>query len=97
MPIDKGDPDRAVREIRYRTLRVLPPIGKQRRYPALTLTVRAEAIEKLRCYALRWKIEVFHKILKSGCKAEESKLRTAQPLANLIAVFSTLSWRASSA
>jgi len=42
---------------------------------------------------LRWKIEVFHKILKSGCKAEESKLRTAQRLANLIAVFCILSWR----
>jgi hypothetical protein len=42
---------------------------------------------------LRWKIEVFHKILKSGCKAEESKLRTAQRLANLVAVFCILSWR----
>jgi hypothetical protein len=31
---------------------------------------------------LRWKIEVFHKILKSGCRrAEEAKLRTAQRLA----------------
>jgi hypothetical protein len=37
---------------------------------------RADAIEKLAWYALRWKIEVFHKILKSGCKAEESKVRT---------------------
>ena len=44
-------------------------------------------------YALRWKIEVFHKILKSGCKAEESKLRTAQRLANLVSVFCILSWR----
>ena len=35
-----------------------------------------EAIGKLNWYALRWKIEVFHKILKSGCKAEESKLRS---------------------
>jgi hypothetical protein len=26
-------------EIRYRKLRVLPPVGKQTRYPALTLTV----------------------------------------------------------
>jgi hypothetical protein len=42
---------------------------------------------------LRWKIEVFHKILKSGCKAEESKLRTAQRLTNLISVFCILSWR----
>jgi hypothetical protein len=42
---------------------------------------------------LRWKIEVFHKILKSGCKAEESKLRTAQRLTNLVSVFCILSWR----
>jgi len=42
---------------------------------------------------MRWKIEVFHKILKSGCKAEESKLRTAQRLTNLIAVFCIISWR----
>ena len=115
-----GDPDEAVLEIRYRKLRVLPPVGKQTRYPALTLTVihaqergtpknrkkidwklitdlpvcsRADAIEKLEWYSLRWKIEVFHKILKSGCKAEESKLRTAQRLANLISVFCILSWR----
>jgi hypothetical protein len=51
------------------------------------------AIEKLEWYALRWKIEVFHKILKSGCKAEESRLRTAGRLANLISVFCILSWR----
>ena len=96
------------------SIRVLPPIGKQKRYPALTLTVihaeergapknrkkidwklitdlpvqsRKDAIEKLEWYALRWKIEVFHKILKSGCKAEEAKLRTAERLANLISVF----------
>lgn len=42
---------------------------------------------------MRWKIEVFHKIPKSGCKAEESKLRTADRLANLIALFCILSWR----
>jgi hypothetical protein len=52
-----------------------------------------DAIEKLEWYAMRWKIEVFHKILKSGCKAEESKLRTAERLVNLISVFCILSWR----
>ena len=99
---------------------MLPLIGNQKRYPALSLTVihaterrtprnrkkidwklitdlpvrsRKEAIEKLEWYALRWKIEVFHKILKSGCKAEESKLRTAQRLANLISVYCILNWR----
>lgn len=53
----------------------------------------AEAIEKIHWYALRWKIELFHKILKSGCKAEDSRLRTADRLANLLALFCILSWR----
>src|SRR3954470_11717732 len=51
------------------------------------------AIEKLNWYALRWKIEVFHKILKSGCKAENSKLRSSERLANLIAIFCIIGWR----
>ena len=99
---------------------MLPPIGKQSLYPALSLTViharereeplnrkriewklitdlsvasRREAIEKLNWYAMRWKIETFHKILKSGCKAEESRLRTADRLANLVSVFCIISWR----
>ena len=42
---------------------------------------------------MRWKIETFHKILKSGCKAEESKLRSSERLANLLAMFCILSWR----
>ena len=31
----------------------------------------ADAVEKRHWYSLRWKIEVFHKILKSGRKAED--------------------------
>lgn len=53
----------------------------------------ADAIERLKWHAVRWQIEVFHKIHKLGCKAEESKLRTAQRLTNLISVFCILSWR----
>ncbi len=56
----------------------------------LPVRSRKEAIEKLDWYALRWKIELFHKILKSGCKAEESQLRTADRLVNLLAVFCIL-------
>lgn len=116
----KGRTGTALVELRYRRIRVLPPVGKQKRYPALTLTVihatergkptdrpaiewklitdlpvatRAAAIEKLRWYAQRWKIEVFHKILKSGCRAEDARLRTAERLVRLIAVFCILGWR----
>lgn len=59
----------------------------------LPVASKAEAIEKLEWYALRWKIETFHKILKSGCRAEDSKLRTAERLANLIAILCILAWR----
>jgi Transposase DNA-binding/Transposase Tn5 dimerisation domain len=51
------------------------------------------AIEKIDWYAQRWKIETFHKILKSGCRAEDAKLRTAERLTNLIAVFCVVAWR----
>ncbi len=59
----------------------------------LPVASRHEAIEKVQWYAQRWKIETFHKILKSGCKAEEAKLRTATRLVNLLAVLCILSWR----
>ena len=59
----------------------------------LPVNSRRDAIEKLEWYSLRWKIEVFHKILKSGCRAEQSKLRTAERLVNLISIFCILSWR----
>ena len=52
-----------------------------------------DAIEKLEWCVQRWKVETFHKILKSGCKAEEAKLRTAERLVNLIAILTILSWR----
>jgi hypothetical protein len=59
----------------------------------LPITSRQQAIEKLKWYAMRWKIETFHKILKSGARAEEAKLRAASRLVNLIAVLCILSWR----
>jgi hypothetical protein len=46
----------------------------------LPVNSRADAIEKIDWYAMRWKIETFHKNLKSGCKAEESQLRTGSRL-----------------
>lgn len=117
---DKGRPSTAVLEIKYHSLVVCPPIGKEKRYGNLTLTVihavergapkdrapiswklvtdlnvksKADAIEKLAWYTLRWKIETFHKVLKSGCRAEDSKLRNAERLANLIAIMCILAWR----
>jgi hypothetical protein len=52
-----------------------------------------DAIEKNEWYAMRWKIEMFHEVLKSGCRAEESKLRTSEGLAKLIATPRIVGWR----
>jgi hypothetical protein len=117
---NKGVGSQAALEVRYRRILVNPPIGKHKRYPALSLTViyaqergkakdrdpidwklvtdlpvtnRYEAIEKLDWYSMRWKIETFHKVMKSGCKAEESKLRSAERLTNLMAIFCIIAWR----
>ena len=58
----------------HATERSKPKNRKQIIWKLITdLPVRSlkDAVEKLQWYALRWKIEVFHKILKSGCKAED--------------------------
>jgi len=57
----------------------------------LPVRSKAEPIEKIDWYAMRWKLETFHKILKSGCRAEDSRLRTADRLTNLIAIYCILS------
>lgn len=53
----------------------------------------AIAIEKLEWYALRWKAEVFHKVMKSGCRAEEARLETAERLTKFLALIAMVSWR----
>ena len=53
----------------------------------------ASVVEKLEWYAQRWKIDTFHKILKSGCNAERAKLRTADRLTNLLAIYCVVGWR----
>jgi hypothetical protein len=49
------------------------------------------AVEKLDWYALRWKAEVFHKVMKSGCRAEEA--RSAERLVKFLALVAVVSWR----
>lgn len=52
-----------------------------------------EAMEKVRWYIQRWKIERFHYILKSGCEIEESQERDAIRLKKLILMYSIIAIR----
>jgi len=52
-----------------------------------------DAITCIQWYRHRWQIEVFHKVLKSGCQIEKSQLATADRLLPFIALFSIIDWR----
>jgi hypothetical protein len=53
----------------------------------------AEAEERLAWYACRWGIEVWHKILKSGCRIEARQLASAARLERCLTVYSVIAWR----
>lgn len=52
-----------------------------------------QAHQVIRWYGCRWQIEVFHKVLKSGCRVEHCRLQTADRLYNFIALMSIIAWR----
>src|SRR4029453_4439372 len=52
----------------------------------------AEALERVDWYACRWGVEVWHKILKSGCRIEARQLATAERLQRCLPLYSVFSW-----
>jgi hypothetical protein len=53
----------------------------------------ADAHERVNWYKLRWHIENFHKVLKSGCNIELCRLESADRLERYITLFSIIAWR----
>ena len=52
-----------------------------------------DAIEKIGWYKLRWKIEEYFRVLKSGCKIENARLATKERLEKLIALKSVIAFK----
>jgi len=52
-----------------------------------------EAQQVIGWYCCRWQIEVFHKVLKSGCRVEDCRLQTADRLHSFVALMSVIAWR----
>lgn len=52
-----------------------------------------QAREKIGWYTLRWRIETWHKIIKSGLKVEDCRLSTSERLIRYLAVMSIVAWR----
>jgi len=53
----------------------------------------ADALERVQWYARRWGIEVFHRILKSGCQIGDHQLGTADRLEACLAIDAVVAWR----
>jgi hypothetical protein len=58
-----------------------------------SVTTFSEAVQVVEWYCCRWQIEVFHKIIKSGCRVENSLLQTAKRLQNYITLMCVVAWR----
>jgi hypothetical protein len=54
---------------------------------------REHALEIVAWYCLRWRIETWHKVLKSGLQVEECRLSTSERLIRYLAVMSIVAWR----
>ena len=52
-----------------------------------------DAFKCVQIYKLRWRIEEFHRVLKSGCKVEKHQQQTADKLKRLIAIEMVIAWR----
>jgi len=52
-----------------------------------------QACEIIRYYTLRWLVERFHFVLKSGCALEDRQLRQADRLQRFLALANVVAWR----
>ncbi|MFM8495332.1 MAG: IS4 family transposase [Planctomycetia bacterium] len=75
------DPPEGVEPIEWMLLSTVPVDSK------------ADAFERLDWYSRRWAIEVYHRILKSGCRVEQRQLATAVRLSNCLAIDMVVAWR----
>lgn len=57
------------------------------------ITTFIEACERVHWYSLRWRIEMYFKVLKSGFRVERCRLGTADRLICYLTVMSIVAWR----
>jgi len=93
-------PDRTLAEVTVTALiatEAQPPAGEQPLdwllLTNLPLETPAQAIEKLTWYLCRWQIEVYFKVLKSGCRIEELQLEKRERLEPALAFYMIIAWR----
>jgi hypothetical protein len=59
----------------------------------MAVTSPEQALTLLDYYCFRWRIEDWHRVLKSGCGIEELRNDTAERLKRAIAIYMVIAWR----
>jgi hypothetical protein len=93
--------DRTLSEIEVTSIEVHesnPPPGVEALdWLLLTSLPCPESLDEARTivgwYACRWQIEIFFRVLKSGCGIEQLQLQTRQRLEAAIAIYAIIAWR----
>lgn len=74
-----------------------PPAGREpvRWYLVTTLPIAtlADAERAVRWYTLRWLVERYHYVLKSGCRVERLELETVERLDRAVATYAIVAWQ----
>jgi hypothetical protein len=73
-----------------------PPAATRIKWMLLTsIEVRSlkQAMKCVRWYCLRWRIEEWHRVLKSGCGVLEHQNQSAESLARAISIDAVVAWR----
>ena len=52
-----------------------------------------QASERLQWYARRWGIEIWHRVLKGGCKIQARQLGSFTRLSRLLSLYAVIAWR----
>lgn len=74
-----------------------PPEGSEPIQWLLLTNLPVETLEagreKMQWYLCRWQIEVYFRVLKSGCKVEQLQLQTRERLEAALALYLIVAWR----
>ena len=93
-------PDRTLAEVTVTALLAFEPNPPADEDPLvwvlltnLPVETPQQAIEKLAWYLCRWQIEVYFKVLKSGCRVEQLQLEKRERLEPALAFYMIIAWR----
>lgn len=92
---DRKLPDVTVNIVLVRE--VQPPAGEEPiewlLLTSLPIVTADEVLRVIRCYCLRWTIELFFRVLKQGCRVESRRFECLDRVTRFLAVAMIVAWR----